>query len=349
MEAAAVSAQWEAISSANTVSEHVAELNKHLAANVYVAGHESTPLDSKIFTQVTPLASKWVESKDTVAQFRHVLRWYDLVQNTTEQADKLVIDLDTEMPREIKEKPKKAPAAAAAPAKKDAKKEAAPAAAATSAAPKKKGPPSTPEEIAAAKAAKEAKKAAKAAANAAKAAEESAAAALPPSPSVVDLRVGFIQKAVKHPDADSLYVSTIDVGDEEGPRTICSGLVNYVPLEDMQERYVVIVANLKPVSMRGIKSCGMVLCASKKEDGVVEFVNPPAGSQPGDKIYFEGHEGTPDKQLNPKKKLWEQIQPHFTTLEDFTVVYQQEGKPDAKLVTKNGVCKNSTIVGAVVN
>ena len=38
----------------------------------------------------------------------------------------------------------------------------------------------------------------------------------------------------RHPDADSLYVEQIDVGEAEGPRTIVSGLVKYVPLEEMQ-------------------------------------------------------------------------------------------------------------------
>lgn len=43
--------------------------------------------------------------------------------------------------------------------------------------------------------------------------------------------------------------------------------------------------------MRGIKSYAMLLCASAKEGkegGGVEFVLPPAGSQPGERIYFEG-------------------------------------------------------------
>ena len=38
----------------------------------------------------------------------------------------------------------------------------------------------------------------------------------------------------QHPDADSLYVEQIDVGEPEGPRTIVSGLVKYVPLAEMQ-------------------------------------------------------------------------------------------------------------------
>lgn len=170
---------------------------------------------------------------------------------------------------------------------------------------------------------------------------------VPVTPSLIDFRVGHIQKAIKHPDADSLYVSTIDMGDKDGPRTVCSGLVKYFPLEAMQDRYVVVVANLKPVNMRGIKSSAMVFCASNED--TVEFVNPPAGSKPGDKIFFESYDGTPEAVLNPKKKIWEQIQPGFSTSSDFSVVYKKDGEPDRKLVNKEGtLCKVTTLVGAAV-
>lgn len=65
----------------------------------------------------------------------------------------------------------------------------------------------------------------------------------------------------KHPEADSLYVEKIDLG-EEKPRTIVSGLVNFIPIEQMQDRMVVVLCNLKAAKMRGIESQGMVLCAS---------------------------------------------------------------------------------------
>ncbi len=50
--------------------------------------------------------------------------------------------------------------------------------------------------------------------------------------------------------------------------------------------------------MRGVKSFAMLLCASSKEgkaEGGVEFVLPPAGSQAGERVYFEGekYESTP--------------------------------------------------------
>ncbi|CAI9117662.1 OLC1v1019103C2 [Oldenlandia corymbosa var. corymbosa] len=49
----------------------------------------------------------------------------------------------------------------------------------------------------------------------------------------LDIRVGLITKVQKHPDADSLYVEEIDVGEAQ-PRTVVSGLVKYIPLEEMQ-------------------------------------------------------------------------------------------------------------------
>ena len=99
---------------------------------------------------------------------------------------------------------------------------------------------------------------------------------------MIDLRVGLIRKAEKHPDADSLYVSQIDVG-EEKVRIVCSGLVKYIPLEEMQNRYVVCVCNLKEVKMRGITSQAMVLAASEPVEGdaekeKVELVIPPPGA-----------------------------------------------------------------------
>lgn len=82
------------------------------------------------------------------------------------------------------------------------------------------------------------------------------------TPTRLDIRVGKIVEVSKHPDADSLYIEKIDIGEASGPRTIISGLVNYIPIDEMQDRMVVILANLKPANLRGVQSHGMVLCAS---------------------------------------------------------------------------------------
>jgi len=122
----------------------------------------------------------------------------------------------------------------------------------------------------------------------------------------LDLRVGHIRSAKKHPDADSLYVEEIDVG-EEKPRTVISGLVKFIPEDQMQDRMAVILCNLKPSKMRGIMSEAMVMCASTPEK--VEILSPPAGSKPGDPVLVEGYTRNPDAQLNPKKKIFEACAP----------------------------------------
>ncbi|XP_039111549.1 aminoacyl tRNA synthase complex-interacting multifunctional protein 1 isoform X2 [Hyaena hyaena] len=155
----------------------------------------------------------------------------------------------------------------------------------------------------------------------------------------LDLRVGCIITARKHPDADSLYVEEVDVG-ETVPRTVVSGLVNHVPLEQMQNRMVILLCNLKPAKMRGLISQAMVMCASSPEK--VEILSPPTGSVPGDRIVFDAFPGEPDKELNPKKKIWEQIQPDLCTNDDCVATYK--GVPFE--VKGKGVCRAQTMTNS---
>ncbi|CAI5998805.1 unnamed protein product [Closterium sp. NIES-65] len=138
----------------------------------------------------------------------------------------------------------------------------------------------------------------------------------------LELRVGRVVRAWKHPEADSLYVEEVDVGEEGGPRTICSGLVKYIPEADMQDRLVVVLANLKPRNMRGVKSNGMLLAASDDAHENVQLLSPPAEAAPGERIWFgaeadvasQAAAATPN-QLQ-KKKIWEAVQPQLKTTED---------------------------------
>lgn len=88
-----------------------------------------------------------------------------------------------------------------------------------------------------------------------------AAADRPVDVSRLELRVGLITKAEKHPNADSLYVESIDCG-EAAPRVVVSGLVHHIPEAEMQNRRVVVVANLKPTNLKSVKSFAMVLAAT---------------------------------------------------------------------------------------
>ncbi|KAM0038135.1 putative tRNA-binding domain, tetratricopeptide-like helical domain superfamily [Helianthus debilis subsp. tardiflorus] len=151
----------------------------------------------------------------------------------------------------------------------------------------------------------------------------------------LDIRVGVIKEVQKHPDADSLYVEKIDVGEEE-PRTVVSGRLKYIPVEEMQNRKVCVLCNPKPATMRGIKSQAMVLCASTSDK--VEFVEPPEGAAVGERVTFPGFDGEPDDVLNPKKKVWETLQVDLHSDKNLVACYK-----DLPFTTSAGVCKVSSI------
>jgi len=157
-------------------------------------------------------------------------------------------------------------------------------------------------------------------------------------PSRLNMKVGKIVEVSKHPDSDKLYVEKIDLG-EPAPRTIVSGLVDFVPLEAMQDRMVVVLCNLKPAKMRGIESAGMVLCGSREDPKEVEPLAVPEGSQPGDKVFVDSYEiGDPDEVLNPKKKVWDKISVDLKVSADGSAQWQSNQLMTVKgKVTCHGV------------
>jgi methionyl-tRNA synthetase len=80
----------------------------------------------------------------------------------------------------------------------------------------------------------------------------------------LDLRVGTVLEATKHPDADKLLVVKVALG-EEKPRQIVAGLADRFSPEDLVGRQVVVVVNLAPRKLRGIESQGMILVAKDAE------------------------------------------------------------------------------------
>lgn len=362
----------------------LAQLNTHLATRTTLLGAKPSVADIAVYALLAPLVEKWSPEERTGEKgYHHIVRHVDFVQNSRvfslqiPEEEKVAIDVNDVKfvpkpvdPKEEKERKKREKANAQNPdaaaekplvvgqgkPQKDANGQVGTDAAAA-------GPPKTNKKEKKEKKEKQPK-------------PPPAPAALP-SPSLIDLRVGHILRAVNHPNADSLYVSTIDCGDAPGTdntsldeetgktvRTVCSGLNGLVPLAEMQGRKIVAVCNLKPVTMRGIKSAAMVLAASPRSDdahgGPVELVNPPADAPAGERVNFQGWaDGEPEKVLNPKKKVWETFQPGFTTNQDLEVVFdssavpvakEQEGKPAiGKLVTASGiVCTVKTLKDATV-
>jgi aminoacyl tRNA synthase complex-interacting multifunctional protein 1 len=131
--------------------------------------------------------------------------------------------------------------------------------------------------------------------------------------------VGRVLECSKHPDAEKLFVESVDCGEPDGPRTICSGLAPYMAESDLVGKNVVVLANLKPRKMAGIASAGMLLCAN--DGGVVgegrrvELLMAPEEATPGERLAWEGSENAPPHGANKvaKKKIWEKVQPELRT------------------------------------
>jgi len=83
----------------------------------------------------------------------------------------------------------------------------------------------------------------------------------------VDMRTGKIVSVEDHPNADKLFVITIDEG-TGSTRTVCAGLKGHYEASELDGLDVVFVANLEPRKLRGVLSEGMILAADDGEGGV---------------------------------------------------------------------------------
>lgn len=397
-------------------AERLGSLNTHLSTRTTLLGSKPSVADVALYARLAPAVAKWSPEERTGEHgYHHIVRHIDFVQNAPvfgiQVAEEATVKVDVDDVRfvhkpvdakEEKERKKKDKAEAAAAvargggesekplevrqgkgqgggrgkkdkakdttpeAKEEAKGEAKGAAPPAGEAPAGDGAVQSKRE----KKEKQPK------------APKQAGKESPPSPSLIDLRVGHILQAINHPNADSLYVSTVACGDPAGTdntsehegqvvRTVCSGLNGLIPLSEMQGRKIVAVCNLKAVTMRGVKSAAMVLAASPRvaegggdsHAGPVELVAPPEDATAGERVFFEGWAGEPEGVLNPKKKIWETLQPGFTTTEALEVAFDVgsvpqllqaagEGRKEeavGRLVTaRGGVCTVKSLRGALV-
>ncbi|MCX5678983.1 MAG: methionine--tRNA ligase subunit beta [Candidatus Omnitrophica bacterium] len=76
----------------------------------------------------------------------------------------------------------------------------------------------------------------------------------------LEFKVAKIKDVVEHPNADRLYIVTVDLGDKT--KQVIAGIRNTYKKEDLVGRQVVVVDNLDPAVLRGVESQGMILAAS---------------------------------------------------------------------------------------
>jgi aminoacyl tRNA synthase complex-interacting multifunctional protein 1 len=164
----------------------------------------------------------------------------------------------------------------------------------------------------------------------------------------LEFKVGVITKVWVHETADKLYCEEIDIGEEEGPRQIASGLRAHFSLEQMMGQRLLVVSNLKAKNLVGFKSHGMVLCAAEAlPDGQerVEFVEPPADAAIGQVVTFDGlpaPQPLPPNQVE-KKKVFAACCPGMKTTSECVAVWNGHA-----FMTTEGPCKTRSIANGVL-
>ncbi|RLF65953.1 MAG: methionine--tRNA ligase, partial [Thermoplasmata archaeon] len=141
------------------------------------------------------------------------------------------------------------------------------------------------------------------------------------------IRVGLVTDVKDHPNADKLYVLRVDLGDEE--RTLVAGLRPYYSKEELKDKKIAVLANLKPAKLRGIKSEGMLLAA---DDGKIVSVLIPEGS-PGEVVYFEGIKRAPKSRISLEEFMGVDL------YVDSQGIIRARSSKDAPLRTKTGYVK----------
>lgn len=99
----------------------------------------------------------------------------------------------------------------------------------------------------------------------------------------LDLRVASIIKVEDIEKADKLYKLEIDVG-ELGTRTLVAGIKKYYKKEELENKKIIIVANLEPRILKGIESKGMLLAAGSKDKDKCVLLTPDSDIENGAKI-----------------------------------------------------------------
>ncbi len=111
----------------------------------------------------------------------------------------------------------------------------------------------------------------------------------------LDLRVAEILEVKDHPNADKLYLAHIDIG-EKGKRVIVAGLKKHYTPDELTGKKIVVITNLQPATIRGVKSTAMLLAATDS-DGVVSLLDPQDASA-GEQVVAEGVSPNTDEVLS---------------------------------------------------
>ena len=140
--------------------------------------------------------------------------------------------------------------------------------------------------------------------------------------SSLNLKVGKITKVEDHPNADSLFLLQVDIGQ---PIQVVAGLKKYYSHEEMLNRKVVVVSNLKPAKLRGCESQGMLLAADAGEE-LVMLLSAPEDAEPGEAV----NSGLPQGEKRIEFKDFQKLTLRIGTIEGNKVNIGRELNCDVK-------------------
>jgi len=86
----------------------------------------------------------------------------------------------------------------------------------------------------------------------------------------LELKVAQIKEVIEHPNADRLFVITVDLGDKT--KQIVAGIRSSYQKEELIGKQVIVIDNLEPAVLRGVESQGMLLAASDEQG--IAIVSP---------------------------------------------------------------------------
>ncbi|MEE8593275.1 MAG: hypothetical protein V3T03_04025, partial [Candidatus Bipolaricaulota bacterium] len=95
----------------------------------------------------------------------------------------------------------------------------------------------------------------------------------------LDLRIARILAVDEIPGADKLYQLTVDLGNEQ--RKCIAGIKEHFSAEELIGRSVVVVANMEPTEILGVRSECMILAAKGKTLSILE---PNPSVEPGSPV-----------------------------------------------------------------
>ncbi|MFH1380992.1 MAG: hypothetical protein ABIH57_02340 [Candidatus Omnitrophota bacterium] len=79
----------------------------------------------------------------------------------------------------------------------------------------------------------------------------------------MEICVAKVISVEDHPNADKLYVVTVDTGSQT--KKVVAGLKMHYSIEELSGKSVVFLNNLEPAVIRGVESEGMILATKDQE------------------------------------------------------------------------------------